>query len=134
MILRVTAFVGLLLATATQPAFGQAFTGTITGVVTDPNGAAIPHAKLQVRNEATGEVRAVTGGGDGLYVVSQLPPATYEVSAEIQGFRKGIQTGAVLRVNQKTPSMNCRVGVTTCSEPVLITPERPTTKPCGSAK
>lgn len=80
--------------------WSQAFTGTITGIVTDPNGAAVPGAEIRVRNEATGEVRTAKSGPDGLYVVSQLQPGTYEVSAEMQGFRKSVQTGAVLRVNQ----------------------------------
>src|SRR6476646_2238269 len=93
-------FLIFVLAATLQLLPGQTFTGTMTGIVADPNGGAIPHAKVQARNEATGEVRVVLTGGDGLYVFSQLPPATYEVSAEMQGFRKSVQTGAVLRVNQ----------------------------------
>ncbi|MGH9657060.1 MAG: TonB-dependent receptor domain-containing protein, partial [Bryobacteraceae bacterium] len=81
-------------------AWGQAFTGTITGVVSDPNSAAIPGAAVRARNEATGDVRNAVTGGDGLYVFSQLPPGTYEISAESKGFRRGVQTGLVLRVNQ----------------------------------
>lgn len=81
-------------------AWGQAFTGTITGVVRDPNSAAIPEAVVRARNEATGEVRQVKTGPDGLYVISQLAPGSYEVSAEFAGFNKSVQTGALLRVNQ----------------------------------
>ena len=81
-------FLIFVLAATLQLLPGQTFTGTMTGIVADPNGGAIPHAKVQARNEATGEVRVVLTGGDGLYVFSQLPPGTYEVSAEMQGFRK----------------------------------------------
>ena len=76
-----------ILALAIQPAWTQTFTGTISGVVDDPNSARIPHATVHALNEANGEVRQVTTGNDGLYVFSQLPPGTYELSAEVQGFR-----------------------------------------------
>jgi hypothetical protein len=85
---------------AAPPAWGQAFTGTITGVVTDPNSASVPGALVRVKNEATNDVRQVVTGADGLFVFSQLPPGTYEITAEMAGFRKSVQTGAVLRVNQ----------------------------------
>lgn len=98
--LRRWAFRGVLLLMAAAPAFSQAFTGTITGIVTDPNAASIGSATVRARNEATGDARQVTSGTDGLYVLSQLPPGTYEISAESAGFRKSVQTGAVLRVNQ----------------------------------
>ena len=78
----------------------QTFTGTISGVVTDPNAATIPGATVRARNEATGDTRQVATGSDGLFVFSQLPPGAYEVSVESRGFRKSIQTGAALRVNQ----------------------------------
>lgn len=80
--------------------WSQTFTGTISGVVTDPNAASIPGAVVKARNEATGDQRQVATSGDGLFVFSQLPPGGYEVSVESRGFRKSVQTGAVLRVNQ----------------------------------
>ena len=96
----------IVLAILAMPALlSQTFTGTISGVVTDPNAATIPGASVRTRNEATGDVRQVSTGGDGLFVFSQLPPGNYEVSVEIKGFRKSVQTGAALRVNQ-TLEMN----------------------------
>jgi hypothetical protein len=97
-----TVFCSLVLVSAL---LGQTFTGTITGVVTDPNSGAVPGTAVRARNEATNEVRQVMTGGDGLYVLSQLPPGAYEISAEMKGFQKSVQTGAVLRVNQ-TLEMN----------------------------
>jgi hypothetical protein len=90
----------LSLAFSAFAAFAQTFTGTITGVVTDPNGAAVPSASVRVKNEATQDVRQAQTGTDGLFVVSQLQPGTYEVSVEMKGFRRSVQTGASLRVNQ----------------------------------
>lgn len=100
-IFRLTLLAVVLCALApNQRAFGQAFTGTITGVVTDPNSAAVPGATVRARNEATNDTRQAVSGTDGLFTFSQVPPGTYEISAEMQGFRKSVQTGAVLRVNQ----------------------------------
>ena len=89
-----------LLLAALPAAFPQTFTGTITGTITDPNGAAIPSAAVRARNEAANDVRQATSNTEGLYIFSQLPPGNYEVSAEAPGFRKSVQTSAVLRVAQ----------------------------------
>jgi len=93
------AFCALLLAPISS-LWGQAFTGTISGIVTDPNAAAVPNATVRARNESTNDARTATTTGEGLYVFSQLPPGSYEVTVEMQGFRKSVQTGAALRVNQ----------------------------------
>ncbi|MDX2181375.1 MAG: TonB-dependent receptor [Bryobacteraceae bacterium] len=87
------------------PIAAQTFTGTITGVVTDPNGAAVPNATVRLRNEATNDTRNTATNAEGQFIFSQMIPGTYEVSAETAGFRKSVQTGAVLRVNQ-TLEMN----------------------------
>jgi len=89
----------ILLALAASLA-AQTFTGTITGTVSDPNGAVIPNATVRAKNEATGEIRTQQSSAEGLYVFSQLPPGVYEISAEMQGFQKSVQTGAALRINQ----------------------------------
>lgn len=100
MLKRLYACVLLALFALAEASFSQTFTGTITGVVTDPNSAAVPNATVRIRNEANGEVRQASTNSEGLYIFSQVPPGTYEISAETQGFRKSIQTGATLRVNQ----------------------------------
>lgn len=103
-----------------QSAWSQAFTGTITGVVTDPNAASVGGADIRIRNEATGDVRNTKSGSDGLFVFSQIPPGTYEISAEMQGFRKSVQTGAVLRVNQ-TLETNITLQLGEVSQTVEVT-------------
>jgi hypothetical protein len=81
-------------------AFGQAFTGTITGTVTDPNAASVAGAQVRARNEATNDTRQYITNTEGLYIFSQLPPGAYEVTVEMPGFRKAVQKTAELRVNQ----------------------------------
>ncbi|MBL8213066.1 MAG: carboxypeptidase regulatory-like domain-containing protein [Bryobacterales bacterium] len=101
-------------------AFAQVFTGTISGTVTDPNAASIPAATVRARNEATNDVRSVQTSGDGLYVLSQLPPGNYEVSVEMQGFRKSVQSAVTLRVNQ-TLEVNFKLELGEVSQVVEVT-------------
>jgi carboxypeptidase family protein len=68
-------------------AFGQAYTASLMGVVTDSSGAVIPNVSIVVRNMATGAARTTTTGPDGRYSLAQLPPATYEVEASAKGFK-----------------------------------------------
>ncbi len=70
------------------PIFGQAVTGTITGVVMDPNGAMIPGAVVTAKNVATGAEAQTTTSGEGFYRVANLSPGEYTVSVEAQGFKK----------------------------------------------
>jgi hypothetical protein len=68
--------------------FAQSDTASMTGVVRDQTGAAVPNAAVVVRNEATGNERRVTTNQDGFYVASNLPPGFYLVSVEATGFKK----------------------------------------------
>src|ERR1700722_9350641 len=67
-------------------AFGQ-FNCSIQGIATDPSGAVVPDASIQVTNKATGIKRDAKTGSDGLYRVISLAPGTYQVSVTATGFR-----------------------------------------------
>jgi len=67
-------------------AIGQSIYGTITGVITDPSGAVVANAKVEVTNQNTSAVRAVTTNSEGFYEFLSLDPGTYAVSASAQGF------------------------------------------------
>ncbi len=67
-------------------ALAQRETGTITGTVTDPTGAAVSNSKITVKSAATGAVRTVAANQSGLYSVTDLQPGAYEVSVEGPGF------------------------------------------------
>jgi len=71
--------------------FGQVFTANVTGLVTDPNQAAIPNAIIKIKNTATNEERRATSNDTGRYSISQLLPGAYELTAEMQGFRSYVQ-------------------------------------------
>jgi hypothetical protein len=81
-------FGALLAGLISVSAWGQAATGTITGIVRDATGAAVPAAKVIVKNTGTGAESPTTTNTIGEYTIVQLPPGMYTVTAEAPGFRR----------------------------------------------
>jgi hypothetical protein len=61
--------------------------GGITGTVTDTSGASVPGANVTVSNTATRGMRNTVTNGEGLYAFPGLPPGTYQIKVELQGFK-----------------------------------------------
>ena len=83
----------------TSPASGQTTFGSITGVVADPSGAAVPTAKVTVVNQDTGFKRAELTSSSGVFSVPDLLPGTYEVRVEGAGFSPQVRQGVALDAN-----------------------------------
>lgn len=66
-------------------------TGTITGSVTDPHGAALPGAKVSAKNTASGVVRDVVTNRSGEYALPSLTPGDYELTFASDGFATQVQ-------------------------------------------
>jgi len=110
--------VGLLVGVQAQ----SATTGTITGTVRDPQGAAVPKAEVTITEEKTGSSRTVTATEDGFYTATSLPAGIYSISAAPSGFKKSVTTGVDLHVNEnKTVNVELQVGAVT--ETVTVTSE-----------
>src|SRR6516165_8867585 len=82
--------VGLLLAAC---AFAQRDLATVSGTVTDPQGGAIPNAKVTITEDATALSYEVTTNSAGEFVRPALKAGIYTVSVEAPGFKKGFQKG-----------------------------------------
>jgi outer membrane receptor protein involved in Fe transport len=91
---------GLLLGFAGQ-LHAQLSTATMFGTVTDPEGAAIPSAKVTITQTDTGFVRAVVTNGDGSYRADFLPIGPYHVTVEATGFKKLDREGITLTVTEE---------------------------------
>src|ERR1035437_10142977 len=76
--------------------WAQEFRGTISGSVTDPQGAVIPAASVIVTNVATNQATRTTTNSTGYFEATYLNPGDYSVSVEAAGFRKTLRTGLVL--------------------------------------
>ena len=95
---------------------------TLSGIVTDPSGAAVNGAEVTIKNLATGVTRAVKTNNDGFYSAPNLLPGTYEVSAAEAGFATMVQSNVQLAVaSQQTLNITLKVGKST--EQVEVTSE-----------
>src|SRR5262249_22872835 len=82
-------------------AFGQANTGTITGVITDQNGAVVPNATVNVTNQGTNEKRTVQADSEGRFEVPSLPTGIYSVEAVANGFKAATLKDLKLAVGER---------------------------------
>src|SRR5271165_5365674 len=80
-------------------AFSQAVNGTIVGTVTDASGASVANAKVTVTETQTRIAHTRQTNEAGTYEFVNMPPGIYEVSVEMAGFKKEVQSGLVLEAN-----------------------------------
>ncbi len=90
---------GAILFGLSEPARGQAVNATLLGAVTDSSGAAVSSAKVTITETKTGITRTSPTNDSGNYVFPDLPPGTYTVTAEQQGFKRVSRSGVELIVN-----------------------------------
>lgn len=93
-------FAGLALL-AGAPVLAQVITGTILGTVTDPSGAAISGAKVEIRNTATNIASTTETTAAGDFVAPYLPPGPYVVRVEAAGFKTFTQSAINLTLDSK---------------------------------
>lgn len=82
-------------------AFGQSNTGSISGVITDQNGAVVANATVTVTNVGTNEKRTSQTDGEGRYEVPVLPTGTYTIEATANGFKSTSVKDLRLAVGEK---------------------------------
>ncbi len=102
----------------------SAASGTITGIVTDQSGAAVPDASLLIHNTNTGVDRSVSTNGAGVYTAAFLQPGPYEVTVTKTGFAKMVRSDLGLQVGQ-TLSLDFKLPVQTNQQTVEVTAEAP---------
>ena len=88
----------------------QSTSATLSGTVIDAQGALVPGARVTVTNASTGLKRQATTSGAGTFTIPLLPPSTYTVLVENQGFTSAEIRGVVLNVNDNV-SLNIELKV-----------------------
>jgi hypothetical protein len=106
--------------TAAAQSAGSFDTGTITGTVSDPSGAVIPHASVTITNTGTGTVTTATTGDTGLFTAPALPFGNYVVSASADRFGKASSKSFVLNVGA-TARVDLKLSLAAVSEDVQVT-------------
>lgn len=79
----------------------QQDTGMITGLITDPAGAAVPGAKVTLLHKGTNISGAVVTDSEGFFSATPLRIGTYSVTAEAPGFKKALRDEVTLRVQDR---------------------------------
>jgi hypothetical protein len=105
-------------------ASAQQGTTELRGRVLDSQNAVLPGVTVVLRNQETGMVRQTVSGQDGTFIASGLVPGTYELNAELQGFKKFERKDLRLEVG-KTSSIDVAMAVGTIEETVTVTTESP---------
>jgi len=91
-------------------------TATLSGVVTDPSGAALTKATLTLTSSEKGITRTITTDDGGRYSFNQLPPAAYSLVIKAKGFETYQQNGIVLNAGETaTQNVTLTIGAETVS-------------------
>jgi len=110
----------LLVLMLAAGAYAQDFRATLTGVVTDPTGAAIPNATVKAINTATNEIKETKTTADGVYTIPYLNPGTYNIEVTASGFQTLKREAIVLRVADKV-NLPAQLTVGAVSQEITVT-------------
>lgn len=99
-------------------------TAEILGIVSDESGAAIPSAKISIRNLATGFTANSTTGDNGQFRFPLLQPGRYEVIIEKSGFSKLVRSDVEIQLNERA-NLSTTLKVSATQEVVNVTGEVP---------
>jgi len=98
--------------------------GAIGGTVTDSSGAAVPNAKVMVKNNGTNAEETVMTDDTGYFRVGKLQPGEYTVSVEAQGFGPFKAQQVIVQVGSVT-DIPARLNVASAGATVVVSAEVP---------
>src|SRR5207248_557947 len=80
----------------------QSFTASLQGKVSDSSGSAVPNARVSLVNEATNvKQQEKLTDSRRAYLFTLLPPGSYRMTVEVQGFQTSVRAGMILQVQQQ---------------------------------
>ena len=100
----------LALSLLSVTAIAQGGNVSITGTVTDSTGAVLPNGKVIVTQKNTSITRETVTNGTGQFTVSSIPPGTYTVTVEAQGFKKYVQDVVLLADQIRDLDIHLQIG------------------------
>jgi hypothetical protein len=115
------------------PVYSQESRASLSGTVTDPQGAVVPNAKIDVKNLDTNVVTAVQSNDRGLYNVPPLNPGRYSVTVTATGFKTLVRSNVELRVADRV-ALDLRLDVGGSTETITVTAETPLLETASSSQ
>ena len=102
----------------------QASNGVIGGIVSDSGGGVLPGVTVNVRNVDTGLTRNTVSDARGAYRVAALPPGTYSLTTDLEGFAPVEIKAIALAIGQEITT-NLTLQLKSVQESVTVTGEAP---------
>src|SRR5579871_2978925 len=100
-------------------AFGQSDRGIITGTISDPAGAVVANAAINLKNTATGLEYQAASTATGNFTLPEVPVGTYEMSVESPGFKKYVRQNIGVEVAQ-TVRLDVTLEVGSATESITV--------------
>jgi Carboxypeptidase regulatory-like domain/TonB dependent receptor len=101
---------------------GQAYFGTVSGVLADGTGAVVASANVTLTDQQKGYTFTTTSDNGGRYLFRTVPPGVYQVSAEAQGFGKTLSAKFKVDINENATT-NVTLKVAGASQSVSVSAE-----------
>ena len=108
-------------------AAAQAVYGSLSGSITDNSGGALPGVTVTIKSVERNTVDTVVTNESGIYSKDRLLPGTYEVKAELAGFKAAVVPRVTVSVDTQTP-VNFKLEVGAVSEEVTVSGGAPLLK------
>jgi hypothetical protein len=91
----------------------QTTSGSITGAVTDPNGAMVPAAKIVAKHAQNGTTTEVSSTEAGIYLFPSLPVGPYSLTVSHPGFKQLVRSNLEVRIGSRiTVDLRLEIGET----------------------
>lgn len=102
----------LLAALFSSSAFGQQLSASLSGTALDSTGSSVPKASVELKNEASGEIRRVSTNGEGYFSITSIFPGSYSVSISAPGFSTWQINGVTLTQgdSRTIPNISLKTG------------------------
>jgi hypothetical protein len=104
------------------PAAAQFDRGQISGTVKDAQGGVVPGVTVVATHLETQQARTTVTDSSGFFTIPNLPPGKYDVSAELQGFKKALRQNVTLDA-ASSQTLNFALETGAITEAVTVTAE-----------
>jgi hypothetical protein len=100
--------------------FGQTTSSSLSGTVLDVTGAIVPKANVTLVNETSGDTRQTVSNGEGYFAFNAVPPGSYSVKVEMQGFHAWEAKGVVLNSSDQRKLAGIKLQPGATSETITV--------------
>src|SRR5215472_138758 len=103
----------------------QEYRATLTGIVTDPSGSAIPNATVKATNIAINATKEAKSTSEGVYTIPYLEPGVYNIEVSANGFQLMKRNNITLEVAMKL-NLPIKMTVGQMTQEVTVTGQQET--------